>query len=57
LFPWYAKSEVTFSDALASVRRLLWEQTVFSESDQHDTLKKLPRIFRDNLLDQLSRAA
>ena len=55
--PWYTKSEVTFSDALASVRRLLWEQTVFSELDQHDALKKVPRSLRNNLLDQLSRAA
>jgi hypothetical protein len=56
-FPWYAKSEVTFSDALACVRRLLWAETVFSELDQHDALKKVPRRLRDNLLDQLSRAA
>jgi hypothetical protein len=56
-FPWYNKSEVTFSDALSSVRRLLWEQTVFSEADQHDALKKLPRILRETLLAGLSRAA
>jgi hypothetical protein len=56
-FPWYSKSEVTFSDALAGVRRLLWEQTVFSEPDQHDALEKLPRTLREDLLDQLSRAA
>jgi hypothetical protein len=56
-FPWYAKADVTFSDALAGVRRLLWEQTVFSEPDQHDALEKLPPKLRDSLLDQLSRAA
>jgi hypothetical protein len=56
-FPWYTKNQVTFSDALASIRRLLWEQTVFSEADQHDVLKKLPRTLRENLLDHLSRAA
>jgi len=56
-FPWYTKSEVTFSDALGGVRRLLWEQTVFSEADQHDALKKLPRTLRETLLNQLSRAA
>jgi hypothetical protein len=55
-FPWYSKSEVTFSDALSGVRRLLWEQTVFSEADQDDALKKLPRILRETLLNQLSRA-
>jgi DDE superfamily endonuclease len=56
-FPWYAKREVTFSDALAGVRRLLWEHTIFSEAARHDALKKLPRALHDNLLDQLSRAA
>ena len=56
-FPWYAKSEVTFSDALAGVRRLLWAQTVFAEADQRDALKKLPRNLRETILDQLSRAA
>lgn len=55
--PWYAKAEVTFSDALAGVRRVLWEQTVFSEPDQRDALKKLPCALRDSLLDQLSLAA
>lgn len=56
-FPWYNKSEVTFSDALSSVRRLLWEQTVFSEADQDDALKKLPRALREMLLNQVTRAA
>jgi hypothetical protein len=55
--PWYAKSEVTFSDAMAAVRRLLWQQTVFAEPDQHDALKKLPHRLRQTLFDQLSRAA
>ena len=54
---WYAKGEVTFSDAMAAVRRLLWQQTVFAETVQHDALKKLPRKLRHTLLDQLSRAA
>jgi len=56
-YPWYAKREVTFSDALATVRRLLWRETVFAESDRHHALKKLPRRLQDTLLDQLSRAA
>jgi hypothetical protein len=29
---WYTKSEPTFSDALASVRRLFWSETVFETS-------------------------
>jgi hypothetical protein len=56
-YPWYAKSEVTFSDALAAVRRLLWQQTVFTESDRHQALKQLPRKLRNTLWDQLSVAA
>ena len=55
--PWYPKREVSFSDALAAVRRLMWQQTVFAEADQHDALKKLPRRLRHTLLDHLSRAA
>ena len=56
-YPWYQKTEVTFSDALAGVRRLLWEQTVFTGPGQTSPLKKLPHRLRDTLLDQLSRAA
>jgi hypothetical protein len=57
IYPWYHKRQLTFSDALAAARRLLWQQTVFAELDQHEALKKLPRKLRDNLLDQLSLAA
>jgi hypothetical protein len=56
-YPWYAKSEVTFSDALAAARRLLWQQTLFAESDKHHALKQLPSKLRDTVLDQLSLAA
>jgi hypothetical protein len=56
-YPWYEKAEVTFSDALADVRRLLWRETVFAEPSQSRPLEKLPRRLRDTLLDQLSRAA
>ena len=56
-YPWYTKSDVTFSDALAAVRRQLWRETVFSEVDQRGTLKKLPDKLRRLLLDQCSLAA
>ncbi len=56
-YPGYVKSEVTFSDALACVRRLLWWETIFAESNHRDALKQLPWKLRDTLLDQLSRAA
>jgi hypothetical protein len=54
---WYAKKELTFSDAMATVRRLFWSQTVFEKPSDHDAFEKLPRHLRDLLLDQLSRAA
>lgn len=55
--PWQPKREATFSDALAAVRRLLWQETVLAESDQTGALKNLPRKLRDLLLDQLAMAA
>ena len=54
---WYAKKELTFSDALATVRRLFWSETVFETSSQHEAFEKLPRPLRRLLLDRLSMAA
>lgn len=54
--PWYAKKEVTFSDALAAVRRLWWNE-VLTRPPQHKGVLKLPRPLRRTLLDQLCRAA
>ena len=54
--PWYAKKEVTFSDAIASVRRLCWSE-VLAKPGQHTGVTKLPRSLRLTLLDQLCRAA
>lgn len=56
-YPWYAKTSVTFGDALAAVRRQFWTATVFSEALGHGTLKQLPRKLRDILLEQLAPAA
>ena len=56
-WPWYAKSEITFADALATVRGSLWRQTIFAGSDRHRALNKLPPRLQQTLLDQLSRAA
>jgi len=53
LYPWYAKAEVTFSDALAAVRRQFWRQTILSEALPHRDLNKLPPELRETLLDQL----
>jgi len=54
---WYAKTEPTFADAIASVRRLLWAETLFETPSQHDAFEKLPRQLRRILLDHLSLAA
>jgi len=54
---WYAKTEPTFSDAIATVRRLLWSETIFETPSQHDAFEKLPRHLKRILLDRLSLAA
>jgi hypothetical protein len=54
---WYPKQELTFADAIATVRRLLWQHSVFEKPADHDAFDKLPGRLRDLLLDQLSRAA
>jgi hypothetical protein len=54
---WYEKPEPTFADAVASVRRLLWSQTVLKQADRRGAFQKLPLDLREALLDQLSRAA
>lgn len=55
-FAWYAKTEVTFTEAMACVRRLCWSE-VFQQSSKHTGVAKLPRPLRIMLLDHLSRAA
>ncbi len=55
--PWYVKAEPTFSDVMASVRRLFWEKTVFQEASYHKGFEKLSPTVRNWLLDQLTHAA
>jgi len=55
--PWYAKTEPTFSDALATVRRLLWDQILFKQPCLHRGVQKLPPPLRRTLLDIVTRAA
>ena len=55
--PWYDKHELTFSDAIATVRRQLWSKTIFGMSSHAPHVSKLPRSFRTFLLDILSQAA
>jgi hypothetical protein len=54
---WYTKREPTFSDAIASVRRLLWSETLLKQAWHTEGLSKLPPRWRHVLLDCLSRAA
>lgn len=54
---WYVKSEPTFADAIATVRRVFWEKTVFQQSVHNVAFEKVPRGLRNLLLDCLTRAA
>lgn len=54
---WHHKAEPTFADAVASVRRPLWSETILKEADQHGAFQKLPPDLRRMLLEQLSHAA
>ncbi|MDO1451638.1 transposase [Rhodocytophaga aerolata] len=40
---WYEKKHPTFSDAIACVRQLLWQESSFCMSAQKDDMVKLPR--------------
>lgn len=54
--PWYEKSEPTFSDALETIRRELWTQTIFAQGHFSKALAKTPRKLRNTLLDFLCQA-
>ena len=54
--PWYEKTQVTFADAMASVRRLLWRDAILQQASTHGAFQNLPRDLREMLLDQLSLA-
>jgi hypothetical protein len=54
--PGYHKSEPTFTDAIATVRRLFWTETVFQQPYLHKTFKKLPPKLKAILLDYLAQA-
>lgn len=54
---WYAKSHPTFSDALALVRRYLWQHMKFPNAPLETGLKEFPHSFLNDLLDTLAYAA
>ena len=55
--PGYVKAEPTFSDAIAAVRRLFWEKTLFAQPLARDAMQKLPRQLRQLVFDQLCQTA
>jgi hypothetical protein len=54
---WYEKSLPTFSDALASVRMVLWRHTSFSMSHEQTETLKIPKPLFERLTSTLAYAA
>lgn len=54
--PGYHKTEPTFSDAIAEVRRLFWTETIFRQPYFHKTFNKWPPKLKALLLDYLTQA-
>ena len=55
--PCYTKSEPTFTDAIATVRRLFWEQTVLTQPYFRKACKNLPPKLYEFVLDHFCQAA
>jgi hypothetical protein len=54
---WYPKARPTFSDALALVRRQLWEFNICATSPPDPQTVKIPRALLDRLTEALCYAA
>ena len=54
---WYRKSEATFSDAIAAVRRVLWSPPDFSMSRHSTETVKIPTRLLNRLVETLCLAA
>ncbi len=54
---WYKKEQPTFSDAIAAVRKQLWQQREFSLSEEQGDMIKIPRALFCELTELLARAA
>lgn len=54
---WYSKTDPTFSDAIALVRRHLWDHIHFSISQQETDMIKIPRALFERFMDVMSYAA
>jgi hypothetical protein len=55
--PCYEKNDPTFADALAAVRRMLWEQVILKQLPGGRLVTNLPRGLRETLLEHLIAAA
>lgn len=55
--PCYSKPAPTFADALAAVRRLLWEQVILEHAPCGSHVAQLPAPIREMLLEHLTAAA
>jgi hypothetical protein len=53
---WYTKTYPTFSDAIALVRRQLWDHIHFSTSQQETDMVKMPRDLFERFMDVMSYA-
>jgi hypothetical protein len=54
---WYPKTNLTFSDAIAAVRRKLWAQQIYCTSPQTTEMIKIPRDLSDRMANALAYAA
>jgi hypothetical protein len=55
--PCHAKTDPTFADALAAVRRLIWEEVILPRTPGGEIVSKIPPPLRTILLDHLTAAA
>src|SRR5215831_511473 len=54
---WYRKTRPTFADAMALVRRQLWDHLHFSMSQQETDLIQIPRAWFERFIDAMCYAA
>jgi hypothetical protein len=54
---WYRQTRPTFADAMALVRRQLWDHLHFSMSQQETDMIKIPRALFERLIDAVCYAA
>jgi hypothetical protein len=54
---WYRQTRPTFADAIALVRRQLWEHIPFSTSPQETDMIKMPRVLFERFIDAVCYAA